>query len=65
MITKYLAAYIRKNIDGKKDYIAIEKYADGSPFLFNSNDDAFATAEFRCTHESQAYYSPTTIKISI
>jgi len=29
MTTKYLAAYIRRNIDGKKDYLSVYEYYIG------------------------------------
>lgn len=65
MKTKYLAAYIRRNIDGKKDYLSVYEYADGYGVAFDTYDAALEKATAICADESYAAYAPAAIPVKI
>ena len=58
---KFIAAYIRKNIDDKPDYLAFYQYADGYPVLFDTRAAALEKAKSVCSDASRACYSPAVI----
>ncbi len=37
---KFIAAWVRRNIDNKPDYISYHQYTIGYPVLYNTYDDA-------------------------
>jgi hypothetical protein len=59
--SKFIAAYIRKNIDYKPDYLAFYQYADGYPILFDTRAAALEKARSVCSDPSHACYSPAAI----
>lgn len=65
MTTKYLAAYIRRNIDGKKDYLSVYEYSAGYGVTFDTYDAALEKARQICANESHAAYAPAAIPVKI
>lgn len=63
MKTKYLAAYIRRNIDGKKDYLSVYQYREGYGVAFDTHDEALEKATAICADESRAAYAPAVIVV--
>jgi hypothetical protein len=65
MNTKYLAAYIRRNVDGKKDYLSVYEYSEGYGVVFDTYDAALEKAKAICADESRAAYAPAAIPVKI
>ena len=60
---KFIAAWVRRNIDNKPDYISYHQYTIGYPVLYNTYDDALDKAKSICSDTSRACYSPAVIPI--
>ena len=63
MKTKFIAAYIRRNIDNKNDYLSFYSYSTGEAVTFDNAADALEKARAICADDSCACYSPTAIPV--
>lgn len=59
--TKYIAAFIRRNVDGKADYVSFFQATNGRPVLFNTKAEALVKAAIICSDKSTATYAPQAI----
>ncbi len=56
---KYIAKAMRRNVAGKEDYEWIAKYADNSPILFDTDNEALEYAKSACSDPAHAMYAPS------
>jgi hypothetical protein len=63
MTTKYIAAFIRRNIDTKDDYLSYCQHENQLAVLFDNYDAAFETAVSICADSSHACYCPKAIPV--
>jgi hypothetical protein len=55
----YVAVAMRKNVDGKLDYIWTYKYANGTPVRFESFAAALEQAKRLCADNAAGLYRPS------
>jgi len=59
--TKFIAAFIRRNVDGKADYIGFYQHTNGRPVFFTTQAEALEKAASICSDKSSASYGPQAI----
>lgn len=61
--TRYIAQAIRRNCDGKPDYIWVAKTSDGNMRTFQTEEKALTVAQRACGIFDDALYAPTAFPV--
>ncbi|MEK9722821.1 MAG: hypothetical protein VW405_04965 [Rhodospirillaceae bacterium] len=63
MNSYYISTAIRRNVDGKPDYIWVARYTNGAAIPFPTETEATEWAQRKCDDDSRALYSPAAVLV--